>query len=166
MRYKDVHEVTRLLTSSDTDVNVRHADEYRMTALMWAACYTRTPDITNVLLQHGADPSLTDDYNRTAVLMSCYNSDANLAVLQTLLSVPGVCDLLEVKDNGGHTAVMMAVACNSPRCLQMLVDKGAVCGGTFGNGKTVEEVARWNGYTEVIKVLEGNTRKAGKYICS
>ena len=127
---------------------------------MNAAVYNTTPDITHVILQHGGNVTLSDDDGRTAVMLACCNSDQHLPVLQALMGHhTGALVQLEERNSDGWTAVMCAVASNSPGCLRLLLDMGArIYYGRYSNGQSVMGWARKLHYTEVIRVLEEHSR--------
>ena len=157
----DLPEVRRLLSSPDTDVNA--TDYVHFTPLMYAAKRHSSSSITHLLLQHGADPDMTNNDDVTAVMLSCQHADRHLAVLQALLThQTGDLVDLEARNIWGSTAVMYAVMFNSPGCLRLLLDMGARCGGTWSswrNGREVMEMARvwWQG--EILDVLEDWSNK-------
>ena len=88
-------------------------------------------------------------------------SDEGLSVLKVLLQARGDLDL-DVRSSIGNTAVMWAVFYNSPRCLRLLLERGASMEGKYSDGQTVKEMARrcWN--TEVLAVLEQEERRRGE----
>ena len=132
---------------------------------MNAACCNTTPDITNVLLQHGGDATLSDDDNCTAVIMACGDSDQHLPVLRAMMSHhTGARVQLEDRNSNSWTAVMMAVVRNSPGCLRLLLNMGASTDGRYRSGRTVMEMARGNGSTEVIRVLEDHSKRTGELL--
>ena len=149
----DWHELKHLLSTPGVDVDVRWPTQGSITPLMTAAATDR-PEMCRLLLQHGADVSLVGDTGVTAVMDAVMSSDRRLAVLEVLLQHGGPGLDLEVRDKIGRTAVMVAVFCNSPRCLQMLLARGASMEGRYrSTGRTMVEQARRMGHRKVEKVL-------------
>ena len=162
----DLTEVKRLLSSPHVDVNGRDPSDYVYeTPLITAAMYNTTPDITNVLLQHGANVALTVDGGWTAVMFACLDSDRHLPVLQALLNHhTGARVQLEDRDRDGETALMRTVYHNSPDCLRLLLDMGASTDGRYRDGRSVMGKARERGNTEVICVLDEHSRRTGELL--
>ena len=100
---------------------------------------------------------------QTAVMRAVIFSDRRLHVLEVLLQARGDLDL-DVRDTRGWTAVMWAVDSNSPRCLRLLLERGASMEGKhFSDESTMKEVARSRGLTDVLEVLEQEERNRGEF---
>ena len=130
---------------------------------MTAAWYNTTPDITHVLLQHGGDAALSDDYGQTAVMLACCGFDRHLPVLQALMGHHTPVHL-EARSSNGMTAVMCAVVNNSPGSLRLLLDMGASMDVRVNTGQTMMDIARDMGHIEVIRVLVEHLRRRGELL--
>ena len=164
VKESNMKEVKRLLSLPQPQVNKRSAGANNHTALMVAAQHHTDPSITQVLLQHGADPGLPDDVDlMTSIMMACFHSDSHVAVLEAMLTHVGEDINLEWRDRESRTAVAVAVYHNSPACLRLLLEAGAKCNVASRDRKSVHLVAREMGHTEVANILKEFTK--GESFC-
>ena len=100
--------------------------------------------------------------DHTALMQACADKDSRRHILQASLSYNGGNLVnLQFRNAKGNTAVCEAVQHNSPGCLRILLDAGAVM--SEEDEDRLVKHATDNGYTEVLKVLEDYTsRKPGE----
>ncbi|THZ10058.1 Palmitoyltransferase akr1, ankyrin repeat-containing protein akr1 [Aureobasidium pullulans] len=107
------------LLEAGANVNAKGGDA-EATPVLWASkrCHL---DVVNLLLQHGADPLLTDDqgYN----LLHSATLDGNVFQLILLLHQADV--PVDIADSQGHTSLMWAAYKGFPACLDVLLKWGA-----------------------------------------
>lgn len=101
------------------NVNAKGGDA-EATPVLWASKKCNL-EIVNLLLQHGADPLITDDqgYN----LLHSATLDGNVLQLILLLHQPGI--PVDVADTLGHTSLMWAAYKGYPTCVDILLRWGA-----------------------------------------
>jgi hypothetical protein len=89
------------------------------TALMYAANH---PELAQLLLDAGADPTLGDKYGRTAMYWAArMNSPRTLALLRDRsMSIDA-----PARGSGGETPLMMAVWFSAPQAIEWLLEAGA-----------------------------------------
>ena len=128
---RNVSEVKQLLPKIE-NINARPDDDPdKDTYLMICARTHSDGEIAQLLVEAGADFTLTGHNGQTAFHMACRDQDAHAEVLETLLKLagrPGACDAayLDVKNAKGNTALYEAQEVhNSPRCALLLRDAGA-----------------------------------------
>ena len=77
-------------------------------------------EITNYLLDEGADPSLKGQYGRN--LLHRASEGGNVAIIETVLSRGFD---INSKDNNGFTPLMIAAAVGEAEAVKYLVSRGA-----------------------------------------
>ncbi|PNS20140.1 hypothetical protein CAC42_5590 [Sphaceloma murrayae] len=101
------------------------------TPVLWASRKCQL-DVVNLLLEHGADPLITDDagYN----LLHCVTLDGNVFQLVLLLHQPDI--PVDSPDSQGHTSLMWAAYKGFPACVDVLLRWGANVNATDEMGFT------------------------------
>jgi ankyrin repeat protein len=123
--------------------NVNAAESTRgQTALMWAAA-NRHPEVTAVLLQHGADVRA-----RSQVRTAVYNMGGNRSAGNASPDTP----LAEVP-LGGSTPLLFAARSNDVESAKLLVAAGADVNDTEADGNTVLIIAAHSGNASVATFL-------------
>ncbi len=132
---------------ADTVINAPCKDE-DLTYLMIAAG-NGNYEMTDFLLDKGADANLTDIYQKTAVHHGIKSGD--VTVVRTLLERGGN---VNVKDCSGDTPLMEAVKSGSMEMVELLIEKGADV--SYGDGGTEKllEYAKKSGNQEVYKYVK------------
>lgn len=108
----------KFLLDSGADVNAKGGESVA-TPAMWAAqrCHYY---IVNLLLQHGADPLLTDAQGYTILHLATIDGNAFLVVLLLHQEIP-----VDVADPQGHTGLMWAAYKGYPACVDLFLRWGA-----------------------------------------
>jgi palmitoyltransferase len=108
----------KFLIEHGAEIN-RKGGESIATALQWAAqrCHYYT---VNLLLQHGADPLITDAQGYNTLHISTFNGNVLLIVLLLHQGIP-----VDVLDNFGHTALMWSAYKGYPQCVDLFLRWGA-----------------------------------------
>lgn len=139
-------DIVKLLIDKGADVNAQN--EAGQTALMRAA--TRNFNLTELLLKHGADKTISTKDGMNAFRAACYYNKYEIAKLlfdpSTDLNVKG-------KDELGFTALMLAALSPSPKIVDMLLKNGADLNIKNNRGKTALDVAIEKDNKGVIEVI-------------
>ena len=131
--------VNDVMNNLGPHVNDRYV--HRDTVLMQAARHNINFTVTELLLQAGADPTLTDGSEMTALQYACRDRDTHVQIVEILLELPEVVSGLEHKNKFGNTALMEAVFENSHLCVSRLLGAGA----RFDSSLRYTSPARWQG---------------------
>jgi ankyrin repeat protein len=122
-------------------------DNYGNTPLMTAAIRD-SMEMTELLINAGADINATNNYGHTALLLS------------TIGNSTGACQLLlkananvDAKDKSGNTALMYASLYGSMENMQLLIDSGADVNVKNESGLSVLQLARERKNTDAVKLL-------------
>ncbi|OJD13323.1 hypothetical protein AJ78_06214 [Emergomyces pasteurianus Ep9510] len=112
------YALCKFLLNSGADVNAKGGESVA-TAAMWAAqrCHYY---IVNLLLQHGADPLLTDIQGYNILHLATIDGNAFLIVLLLHQEIP-----VDVPDPQGHTGLMWAAYKGFPACVDLFLRWGA-----------------------------------------
>jgi ankyrin repeat protein len=137
-------EGTKALIAKGADVNAAEGTRGQ-TALMWAIA-NRHPDITAVLLQHGASVRA-----RSQVRTAVYNMGGNRSAGNASPDTP----LVEVP-LGGSTPLLFAARSNDVESARLLVAAGADVNDTEADGNTALIVAAHSGNASVARFLLEN----------
>jgi palmitoyltransferase ZDHHC13/17 len=108
----------KFLIDQGAELNRKGGDSIA-TPLQWAAqrCHYYT---VNLLLQHGADPLITDAQGYNTLHISTFNGNALLIVLLLHQGIP-----VDVLDNFGHTGLMWSAYKGFPQCVDLFLRWGA-----------------------------------------
>lgn len=108
----------KFLLDYGADVNAKGGESVA-TPAMWAAqrCHYY---IVNLLLQHGADPLLTDVQGYNILHLATIDGNAFLLVLLLHQEIP-----VDVSDQQGHTGLMWAAYKGYPACVDLFLRWGA-----------------------------------------
>lgn len=117
------------------------------TPLQWAAqrCHYYT---VNLLLQHGADPLITDAQGYNTLHISTFNGNVLLIVLLLHQGIP-----VDVLDSFGHTSLMWAAYKGFPSCVDVFLRWGASVHATDEQGFTALHWALVKGNPGCIQKL-------------
>src|SRR5262249_13056673 len=137
-------EGTKALIAKGADVNAAETTRGQ-TALMWAAA-NRHPEITAVLLQHGADVRA-----RSQVRTAVYNMGGNRSAGNASPDTP----LAEVP-LGGSTPRLFAARSNDVEAAKLLVAAGADVNDKEADGNTALIIATHSGNASVATFLLEN----------
>ena len=119
----------KLLIDSGADINAKGGDAVA-TPAMWAAQRCNYY-VVHLLLEHGADPLLTDAQGYNILHLATF--DGNVFLLTILLhqNIP-----LDSPDSQGHTCLMWAAYKGYPACVDLFLRWGASVGAVDDNGFT------------------------------
>ncbi|EEH49218.2 uncharacterized protein PADG_05297 [Paracoccidioides brasiliensis Pb18] len=112
------YALCKFLLDSGAEVDAKGGESVA-TAAMWAAqrCHYY---IVNLLLQHGADPLLTDIQGYNILHLAAIDGNAFLLVLLLHQEIP-----VDVTDPQGHTGLMWAAYKGFPACVDLFLRWGA-----------------------------------------
>lgn len=108
----------KFLIEHGAEIN-KKGGESIATPLQWAAqrCHYYT---VNLLLQHGADPLITDAQGYNTLHISTFNGNVLLITLLLHQGIP-----VDVLDSFGHTSLMWAAYKGFPQCVDVFLRWGA-----------------------------------------
>jgi hypothetical protein len=117
------------------------------TPAMWAAqrCHYY---VVNLLLQHGADPLVTDVQGYNILHLATFDGNVFLLVLLLQQLIP-----VDVQDPQGHTCLMWAAYKGFPACVDLFLKWGANVNATDESGFTPLHWALVHGSQPCIKKL-------------
>ena len=136
----------RFLIEHGAEINKKGGDSIA-TPLQWAAqrCHYY---VVNLLLQHGADPLITDAQGYNTLHISTFNGNVLLLVL---LLHQGIA--VDVLDSFGHTSLMWAAYKGFPQCVDLFLRWGASVHATDEQGFTALHWALVKGNQGCIQKL-------------
>jgi palmitoyltransferase ZDHHC13/17 len=138
----------KFLIDHGAEIN-RKGGESVATPLQWAAqrCHYYT---VNLLIQHGADPLITDAQGYNTLHTSTFNGNVLLIVLLLHQGIP-----VDVLDSYGHTALMWAAYKGYHQCVDVFLRWGANVQNTDEQGFTALHWAlvKGNPYC-ILKLIE------------
>jgi palmitoyltransferase len=138
----------KFLIEHGAEIN-RKGGESVATPLQWAAqrCHYYT---VNLLLQHGADPLITDAQGYNTLHISTFNGNVLLIALLLHQGIP-----VDVLDTFGHTALMWAAYKGLPQCVDLFLRWGASVHATDEQGFTALHWALVKGSPGcILKLIE------------
>jgi len=138
----------KFLIENGAEIN-RKGGESVATPLQWAAqrCHYYT---VHLLLQHGADPLISDAQGYNTLHISTFNGNVLLIVLLLHQGIP-----VDVEDQFGHTALMWAAYKGFPACVDVFLRWGASVHATDEQGFTALHWALVKGSAGCIqKIIE------------
>ncbi|KAK3947171.1 hypothetical protein QBC32DRAFT_355184 [Pseudoneurospora amorphoporcata] len=112
------YAMCKFLIDKGAEIN-KKGGESVATPLQWAAqrCHYYT---VHLLLQHGADPLITDSQGYNTLHISTFNGNVLLIVLLLHQGIP-----VDVEDAYGHTALMWSAYKGFPACVDVFLRWGA-----------------------------------------
>jgi len=136
----------KYLIEHGAEIN-RKGGESIATPLQWAAqrCHYYT---VHLLLQHGADPLITDAQGYNTLHISTFNGNVLLIVLLLHQGIP-----VDVEDQFGHTALMWAAYKGFPACVDVFLRWGASVHATDEQGFTALHWALVKGSAGCVQKL-------------
>lgn len=117
----------KFLIGSGADVNAK-GGEAVATPTMWAAQRCNYY-VVNLLLQHGADPLLTDAQGYNILHLATFDGNVFLLVLLLHQNIS-----IDTPDLQGHTSLMWAAYKGYPACVDLFLRWGANVSATDDNG--------------------------------
>ncbi len=107
----------------------------------------KAAQITQLLLQHGADPNATDEAGYTPLYVAAWNRHAG--VVQVLLRHNA-----QVILPSAHTTALHAASWSGDgECVKLLLNAGASVHARDRDGETPLHKAAWRGHLEVVRML-------------
>ncbi len=143
------YAVCKFLLESGAEVNAKGGESVA-TPAMWAAqrCHYY---IVNLLLQHGADPLLTDVQGYNVLHLATFDGNVFLLILLLHQNIP-----VDIPDREGHTCLMWAAYKGYPACVDLFLRWGANVYATDENGFTA---LHWS----LVKGSQGCIQKLIEY---
>lgn len=130
------------------DINKKGGDSVA-TPLQWAAQRSNYYTV-DLLLQHGADPLITDAQGYNTLHISTFNGNVLLVVLMLHQGIP-----VDVADAYGHTSLMWAAYKGFPQCVDLFLRWGASVHATDEQGFTALHWALVKGSPQcILKLIE------------
>jgi ankyrin repeat protein len=139
-------KAVRALVRQAVDVNATQPDG--MTALHWAV-QRRDVEMTDFLLDSGADFALTNRTGAKPLYLAAVNGDA--AILTRLLDAGE--DANAVLTGEGETVLMLTAYTGNAAAVKLLLDRGADVNTQQFRGQTALMWAAAEGHTDVVKLL-------------
>lgn len=138
----------KYLIEKGADLNKKGGDSVA-TPLQWAAQRSNYYTV-DLLLQHGADPLITDAQGYNTLHISTFNGNALLVVLLLHQGIP-----VDVADAYGHTSLMWAAYKGFPQCVDLYLRWGASVHATDESGFTALHWALVKGSPQcILKLIE------------
>jgi palmitoyltransferase len=136
----------KFLIEKGAEIN-KKGGESVATPLQWAAqrCHYYT---VHLLLQHGADPLITDNQGYNTLHISTFNGNVFLVVLLLHQGIP-----VDVEDAYGHTGLMWSAYKGFPQCVDVFLRWGASVHAKDEQGFTALHWALVKGSTGCIQKL-------------
>ena len=140
------YAMCKFLIDKGAEIN-KKGGESVATALQWAAqrCHYYT---VHLLLQHGADPLITDNQGYNTLHISTFNGNVFLIVLLLHQGIP-----VDVEDAFGHTGLMWSAYKGFPQCVDVFLRWGASVHAKDSQGFTALHWALVKGSTGCIQKL-------------
>ncbi|KAK3986427.1 putative palmitoyltransferase [Cladorrhinum sp. PSN332] len=140
------YAMCKFLIDKGAEIN-KKGGESVATALQWAAqrCHYYT---VHLLLQHGADPLITDAQGYNTLHISTFNGNLLLIVLLLHQGIP-----VDVEDAYGHTGLMWSAYKGYPQCVDAFLRWGASVHATDEQGFTALHWALVKGSAGCIQKL-------------
>jgi palmitoyltransferase ZDHHC13/17 len=138
----------KFLIENGADLNKKGGDSVA-TPLQWAAQRSNYYTV-NLLLQHGADPLITDAQGYNTLHISTFNGNVLLITLLLHQGIP-----VDVVDGYGHSALMWAAYKGFPLCVDLFLRWGASVHATDEQGFTALHWALVKGSPAcILKIIE------------
>lgn len=143
------------LLDSGVAVNQRSSTDGR--TLLANAALEGSENIVEFLLNHGADPLLSDHQGQTPLTLA--SRQGHVRVLAVLLHWARMQDkevalkLTEHVDSDGWTGLRSASWGGHTEALRLLLDAGADVDGCDSEGRTALRAAAWGGHEEIVRIL-------------
>jgi len=139
------------------DINSIHTDKYgpSCTPLMAAVTYNKLEIVRILLDRDDLDLAVTDEDGDTALHIACDYTKGNADIVAMLGQDRRMTrQIINMKNNDGETALMMAVARGNLSCVEKMSEIEGVdleIKDKYGNG--LEDMARYEGHMEVLKFV-------------
>ena len=147
-------DVVKFLLKHGCGIN--STDIKQTTPLVIAAQYDHTV-LVFFLVKEGADISLLDDCQDSALHWACYKGNLQTAALLHYLGLPA-----DAADSYGSTPLHLAAARNAPHVIEYLIDESTssverLVGLKDNKGRTPLDIAKERGHPLAIRLLNGVT---------
>lgn len=129
--------------TSDSQINDKDADGY---SLLILAVYHHQLATASWLLHKGADPNLTDNHGRTALMGAAFKGD--IEAVKVLIEDHRT--NINLQNHAGQTAAMYASLFGQQEILEYLVQQGADLNIKDNRGNTVESLAESQGADKIV----------------
>lgn len=146
----------KFLVEHGAEVNKKGGDSVA-TPLQWAAqrCHYY---VVNFLLQHGADPLITDSQGYNTLHIATFNGNVLLLVLLLHQGIP-----VDVADSYGHTGLMWSAYKGFPQCVDVFLRWGASVDAVDEQGFTALHWALVKGSAAcILKLIEYGSDRFAK----
>ena len=140
------YAMCKFLIEAGADVNAK-GGEAVATPAMWAAQRCNYY-VVNLLLEHGADPLLTDAQGYNILHLATFDGNVFLLILLLHQNIP-----IDTPDLQGHTSLMWAAYKGYPACVDLFLRWGANVSATDDNGFTALHWALVKGSAGCIQKL-------------
>jgi palmitoyltransferase ZDHHC13/17 len=148
--------MVKFLIEKGADIN-KKGGESVATPLQWAAQRSNYYTV-NLLLQHGADPLISDAQGYNTLHISTFNGNVMLLTLLLHQGIP-----VDVADSYGHSALMWAAYKGFPLCVDLFLRWGASVHETDEQGFTALHWALVKGSAPcVMKLIEYGSDRFAK----
>ncbi|RZC42622.1 ankyrin repeat, SAM and basic leucine zipper domain-containing protein 1 [Asbolus verrucosus] len=112
-----------------------------------------------LLLDNGIDPNTINRKRRTALMSAAYNG--HLEVVKLLLPLTNK----DAEDNQRWNALFWAAEGNKTEIVDLLLKEGFSCDKIDVRGNTIADVARSNGFENILKLLPKDPFNDEFYVC-
>ena len=142
-------EIVRALLNKGVDLNAE--DRIDITALSYAI-WNNDPQLTNLLLQAGANPNAGKEPNAIMLAVMEGNEDIIRAMIDAGADVNS-------RYPKGYTLLMLATDDHLTNMVKLLLDKGADVNGSNAEGKTALRIATEKGFADIVGILKQHGAK-------
>ncbi len=138
------YEIAKMFIDAGVDVN--GVDESGVAPLSGAANY---PELVELLLSHGANPSYKNPYNATA--LTNVAKSGNIESMKRLINAGG-----DVNDPAVAPIIFESVKWGKTEMVEFLIEQGAELSRTNEDGKTVEYFITDRTGEKIVKLIKEN----------
>jgi ankyrin repeat protein len=137
-------DLSRVKTLIEQGTNIDIKDEFGCTPLHWAVA-ANSQEVTDYLLDKGADPNIRDGRGLTPVMTA-----SDVSMLKRL--IPKGADI-QSNDRSGQTKLHMVCASGNKDAAELLIRNGAEINARANDGATPLFYAAISGHVDIVKLL-------------
>ena len=158
----DVEELKLVIAKIDVDRRIKDANPYKNNStLLIVAARNTDLEIVNLLIEHGANPSLQNSQNETALhnAIGCgLGSQAGVNVVEKLAESD---EILDVPEINGWTPLHLCALHSLDKEGRILISRGARLNVVDQEGRTPLKISQLKGDTQFAELLQEKRRDTG-----